>query len=292
MPSRFSVAEHTSGKMTTGTAVADMTRVPIPTAIAAKVLVAHDRTCCVCQERGKRVQIHHIDEDNTNDDETNLAALCFDCHDLTMIKGGFGRSLDAAQVTRYRHEWVARVAEIKGKADEILVQKQIGVIAEATKSPKEWRQPGDIEMAAYIESLPDTLQRAYELAQPEWNRANLVKAQATYQVINVAEKLWIGLAAWYRPNHFREMPADEFIFEYITERFNLRHALMEPGGLRSGGTMMIPMIAYGVLLDVQAIIVMTVRMMVNFSTLCSKIDIQKWEQRFHESTGSYEAAGH
>jgi hypothetical protein len=46
-----------------------MTRVPIPNAAAAKVLVAHNRTCCVCQERGKRVQIHHIDGDNSNHDE-------------------------------------------------------------------------------------------------------------------------------------------------------------------------------------------------------------------------------
>lgn len=66
-----------------------MTRIPIPPEIAAKVLVAHDRTCCVCQERGKRVQIHHIDENNSNNGEANLAVLCFDCHDLTMIKGGF-----------------------------------------------------------------------------------------------------------------------------------------------------------------------------------------------------------
>jgi hypothetical protein len=209
-----------------------------------------------------------------------------------MVKGGFGRGLDAAQVTQYRDEWVARVAANKKKADEILLEKQIGVIDEAGKTPKEWRQPGDIEMAAYIESVPDTMKRAYELAQPEWNRANLLKAQATYQVISVAEKLWIGLGAWYPPNHFGGLPADEFIFQYITDQFDLRHALMEPGGKRSGGTMMIPMIGYGVLLDVQALIVMTVRMMISFSTLCSKIDLETWERRFREATGSYEAAGH
>jgi hypothetical protein len=267
-------------------------RVPIPTEIAAKVLVAHDRTCCVCQERGKRVQIHHIDENNSNNDEANLAVVCFDCHDQTMRKGGFGRGLDAAQVMQYRDEWIARVAANKQKADAVLLQKQIGVIDAAGKTSKEWQQPGDIEMTAYIESLPDTMQRAYELAMPEWNRANLIKAQATYQVIRVAEKLWIGLAAWYPPSHFGEMPAETFIFQYISGRFDLRHALMEPSGPRSGGTMMIPMVAYGVLLDVQALIVMTVRMMVSFSSLCSKIDLEAWQKRFRDATGSYEAAGH
>jgi hypothetical protein len=238
------------------------------------------------------VQIHHIDDDNSNNVEANLAVLCFDCHDLTMVKGGFGRSLDAAQVTHYRDEWIARVAELKKKADEILLQKQVGVIDAADKAPKEWQQPGDIEMAAYIESLPDTMQRAYELAMPEWNKVNLTKAQATYQVIRVAEKLWIGLAAWYPANHFSGRAAEEFIFQYITDRYALRHALMEPGGIRSGGTMLIPMIAYGVLLDVQALIVMTVRMMVNFSSPCSKIDPEKWQEQFANATRSYEKAGH
>jgi hypothetical protein len=263
-------------------------RVPIPKEIAAEVLVAHDRTCCVCNERGKRIQIHHIDGNNSNNDPRNLSVVCFGCHDLTLVKGGFGRTLDAAQIIKYRDGWVARVAELKRKADEILLQKQIGVIDAASRAPKEWQQPGEIEMAAYIESLPDTMQRAYELAQPEWNGANLVKAQATYQVIRVAEKLWIGLSAWYPTNHFEEKPAEEYIFQYVAGRFDLRHALMEPGGPRTGGTMMIPMVAYGVLLDVQTLIVLTVRMMVGFSPLASKIDLDAWQERFQKATSSYD----
>lgn len=200
--------------------------------------------------------------------------------------------MDAIQVTQYRDEWVTRVTTLKKKADEILLQKQLGVIDAAGKAPKEWQQPGDIEMAAYIESLPDTMQRSYEIAMPDWSKANFIKAQATYQVIRVAEKLWIGLAAWYPPKHFGGMPAEEFIFQYIGGRYDLRHALMEPGGPRSGGTMMIPMIAYGVLLDVQALIVLTVRVMITFSLLHSKVDLEAWQKRFRDATGSYEAAGH
>jgi len=89
----------------------------------------------------------------------------------------------------------------------------------------------------------------------------MIVAQATCQVIDVAERLWLGLSSWYRPN------------QYITNRFSLRHALTEPEGVGAGGTMLRPMIAYGVLLDVQALIVLTVRMMVGFSSLASKIDL-------------------
>jgi hypothetical protein len=67
---------------------------------------------------------------------------------------------------------------------------------------------------------------------------------------------------------------------------------MEPSGPRSGGTLMIPLVAYGVLLDAQELIVLTVRMMVGFSTLCTKVNLDRWEERFQKATSSYESAGH
>ena len=56
--------------------------------------------------------------------------------------------------------------------------------------------------------------------------------------------------------------------------------------------MMTPLIAYGVLLDVQTLILLTIRMMVEFSTLCSTVDMEGWEERFGEATGAYEKANH
>jgi hypothetical protein len=262
-------------------------RIPIPKEIAADVLIAHYRTCCVCQERGKRVQIHHIDDDPSNNDPSNLAVLCLDCHDETQIRGGFARSLDADQVMKFRDEWVKRVAETKKKADEILLQKQVGIIATATNTGA-WRQSGLLEMTVYLESIPDTMQKAYNFAQAEWNKGNTASVtQATYQVTALAERLWIGLSTWYRPNHFNDSDAEKYVSEYITERYNLRHALMEPEGPGTGGSMMRPMIAYGVLLDVQQLIVLIVRMMVGFSELATKINLDEWEKRFSDATNSY-----
>ena len=69
------------------------THIQIPTENAAKVLFFSDRTCCVCNIPGKPVQIHHIDENPSNNLIDNLCVLCLDCHNDTMIKGGFGRKL-------------------------------------------------------------------------------------------------------------------------------------------------------------------------------------------------------
>lgn len=79
-------------------------RKKIPEDVAAHILFLVDRTRCVCNE-AKEVQIHHIDDDPSNNTIDNLAVLCFDCHGKTQLKGGFGRKLDAAQVRLYRNHW-------------------------------------------------------------------------------------------------------------------------------------------------------------------------------------------
>ncbi|MGY0067384.1 HNH endonuclease signature motif containing protein [Streptomyces sp. QTS137] len=86
-------------------------RVRIPSELAAQVLFASDRACCVCRAKGKPIQIHHIDDDPSNNNFSNLSVLCLDCHDLTQITGGFGRKLDADQVRLYRNHWIDSVAE-------------------------------------------------------------------------------------------------------------------------------------------------------------------------------------
>jgi hypothetical protein len=85
-------------------------RTPIPAATAARVLFASNRTCCVCRQAGRPIQIHHIDENPTNHDEHNLAVLCFECHEETQRTGGFARRLDRAQVLLYRDNWLQTVA--------------------------------------------------------------------------------------------------------------------------------------------------------------------------------------
>jgi hypothetical protein len=263
-------------------------RPPIPEEIAAKVLFHHDRTCCVCRERGKRVQIHHIDENPSNNDPRNLAALCFDCHDQTQIKGGFGRGLNPAQITTYRDDWEKRVAENRERADQLLLDKQIGVINTATAKRTTWTPPSKLELTAYVESIPDTMKKAYEVAQPEWDKgATNVVAQATYQVTAVAERLWIGLSAWYPPKHFEGKEPTEFVGEFLRQRYDLRHSLMEPEGIGTGGSMMRPMVAYGVLLDLQELIVLSVRMLLTFVQPDTGISLDDWVNRFRTATNSY-----
>jgi hypothetical protein len=92
-------------------------RVPIPDHIAAKALFEADRTCCVCRMK-KPVQIHHIDDDPSNNAYENLAVLCMDCHRDTQIQGGFDRKLDAGQVKLYRRDWLEQVRRYRADASQ------------------------------------------------------------------------------------------------------------------------------------------------------------------------------
>ena len=99
-------------------------RIPIPSETAALLLFRADRMCCICRERAKPAQIHHIDENPANNDPSNLAVLCLHCHEDTQIRGGFGRKLDAHQVIQYREDWYARVQKRRDTADDIAARHQ------------------------------------------------------------------------------------------------------------------------------------------------------------------------
>ena len=87
-----------------------MKREEIPSKVAAKVQFQSNRTCCVCHDRSKPIQIHHIHGNKQNHDISNLAVLCLECHAKTQTSGGFHRKLDAEQVILYRNDWVSLVA--------------------------------------------------------------------------------------------------------------------------------------------------------------------------------------
>jgi hypothetical protein len=93
-------------------------RTRIPDSVAAQVLFTADRTCCVCRQPDKPLQIHHIDDNPINHKSDNLAVLCLECHEKTQISGGFSRKLDLHQIRLYRDSWNETVAAKRSIAAE------------------------------------------------------------------------------------------------------------------------------------------------------------------------------
>ncbi len=80
-------------------------RPPISSELEAELFAANQRTCCICHEPRKHVQIHHIDGDRTNNEWENLAVLCLDCHSRVTGDEGLGRKYKPEEVTLYKERW-------------------------------------------------------------------------------------------------------------------------------------------------------------------------------------------
>jgi hypothetical protein len=210
-------------------------RIPIPEVVSARVLYEHDRTCCVCNQQGLAVQIHHIDEDPSNNDPDNLVVLCLQHHEETQTRGGFGKKLKAVDVRTFRSEWLARVANRRKEADSIIVARlsQSPVIEFDETS---WRKPSLEALATTIQTLPIIYEDIYRRADPYLS--SIVRGDMLHglqMVIDVFAESWIRLSAWLPPHHFGNMPSQEYMAAFIADCDRKNLSIHEPDGPGSGG---------------------------------------------------------
>lgn len=231
-------------------------RIPITANDSSKVLFACDYTCCVCRDRGRPVQIHHIDENPANNSDQNLAVLCLFCHNDTQLKGGFGRKLDSELLNQYRDDWIHRVALRREKADQLAALRMAGsnivssptTVSEATSL----MIPADEALVAYVQSLPSILVKAYAEARTRWDSGITSEMiGGTADVIDVVVGMLIHLSSWFPKNHFDGKPASEYFGLFVSSRFIWHRAIEEPEGVGTGGSIVDPSAAIGVLGDVK-----------------------------------------
>jgi len=264
-------------------------RIPIPDNIAAEILFLSDRTCCVCNVRGKQVQIHHIDENPANNIIDNLSILCFDCHDQTMIKGGFGRRLEANQIIKYRDEWLARVKSRKAKADEIAsIQTVIG-ITEGTSTLsfkvndyldyKTYNDPDLLE--GYLNKILIIHQAQLTIAQTNWDTGiTAVMNQGNYDMVDFYEEVLIELSTFYPQGHFNNQNPKNYFNELISSRFQWHRLILEPQGIGTGGTIVSTMTGGNVLEDLKQMIIDMVNSLLWPYEIEDRIDLNKWRQEW------------
>lgn len=219
-------------------------RTPIPPELAEEVLFDADMTCCKCNEPGKPIQIHHIDEDPSHNTKANLSVLCLHCHEQTQLRGGFGRRLSAGVVTQYRDEWNRRVAARRAIIASLTPLPQIAIELEGLPE-------GERRLVAFITAIPSFIQSAHDLAQPQFDTGVTSEVMdGCYTVIDSMKKILLGLSRFYDAKQFDGDP-EAFFSDLIASRFRWHRAHMEPEGPGSGGTMIGPMAASAVMGDVQ-----------------------------------------
>lgn len=217
-------------------------RIPIPSEVSAEVLFLSDRTCCVCNFRGKSVQIHHIDENPSNNKIENLSVLCLECHNDTLIKGGFGRKLDANQVLLYRNNWLARVAQRKHKADELASIQTLTGVAESNivvipQSEYEFEVNDDPKLLAiYLQKILAARDAQYYKSQSKWDSGITTEMnEGNSDMIDFYQEILTQLATFYPAGHFNGKPPELYFKEYISSRFSWFWLMLEPQGENTGG---------------------------------------------------------
>ena len=258
-------------------------RTPIPSDLATEVLFASDNTCCVCRERGKTIQIHHIDENPSNNAFENLSILCLECHNDTQLKGGFGQKLSGSLVIKYRDEWLQRVKRRRNLADELAVKRQVG--AQALSEQVEAAIQTPIQHTGlkeppldYVNSLPDFKAALLRQAQPKWDTGvTATMVQTNYDYIDSLTGILVTLASNYSPRQFGNQTAQEYFSDVIASRFQWHRTIAEPHGPGTGGTIVNVTCGGGVIKDVENMIEDMVIALVGYD---DEFDWKNWPKRW------------
>lgn len=263
-------------------------RIDIPPKIAAQVLFDSEHTCCICQEPGKAVQIHHIDGDSSNSlDLANLAVVCFEDHDKTMVRGGFGRKLDADQVKLYKIDWERRVKKRRESTDALMVQARAGQrddLPEQTKRdeiPRRTRIPDQRRLLNYIRSLPGVKRDAYNRARPLWNQDNMASQRGGAADVNdIYVQILLTLCSYYPPGHFSNVSVQDYLSELIASRYRWHRARWEPLGAGTGGTIIRVLVAGDVMADLESMISEVASNLLRQCGPTESVDFESWSKEW------------
>lgn len=256
------------------------TRISIPEDVAAQVLFLTNRTCCVCNTPGKPIQLHHIDEDPSHNSSDNLAVLCLDCHNDTMLKGGFGRKLDASQVKKYKDEWIKRILKRKDDADKIA---SIHIVTESDIESDliEYKGNDDLELLTkYLNNILIIHQAQLVIAKTKWNQGTtLSMKQQCYDIIDFYEEVFKELATFYPRDHFGTIPS-KYFSELISSRYTWHRLISEPYGRGTGGTIVGILVASSVTYDTRVMVGRAATELIHKFGLSSKVTSEWGKQWF------------
>lgn len=253
-------------------------RVGIPSDLSADVMFASDRTCCVCRERGRTLQLHHIDENPSNNTFENLSVLCLECHNDTQVKGGFGRKLNSILVIKYRNEWLERVDQRRNLADEMAVKRQVGGTSlEHSNLILKHAQLLDSPLD-YIQSLPKYRLALLREAQPKWDTGiTSTMVQTSYDYIDAINGVLVTLAEYYSPNQFDNRTPQEYFSEIISSRFQWHRTIAEPHGIGTGGTIVNIVCSGNVISDVEKMVEDIVMSLIGYD---DSFDWEQWTKQW------------
>lgn len=149
--------------------------------LAAEVLFESDRTCCICRDPTRPVQIHHLDGDHSNNDRANLVVACESCHTWSHTTIPFNRSLTPELVREYDKSWrtICAARLLPGVSDREVSEYREEVFLEIALVCHAWRAtyaalyPGKFQASTgdYEDVWDLMIETAdHPLSEEEWNK--------------------------------------------------------------------------------------------------------------------------
>ena len=258
------------------------------------MLFASDHTCCKCRLSWKTSQIHHLDEDPSNNDASNLAVLCLECHNETQVRGGFGRHLSAQEVAQYRDDWIVRVTKRRDDADAMAALAMARVGPSAASGPRspnaDWVPPiGDQAfpnwdgMCELIEGLPELRRQAYVLMHARKPRSTLETVDAYRTLVDVLRATMVRLLSYYPQNHFAEAGPAFYVSSVVAERTHWHYLRNSTHGVGESGTLVQMNTSIGVVRDLERMIAETVSALIG-TEVREPDELEKaWQESWYES---------
>lgn len=156
-------------------------RVEIPNYLAAQVMFASDKTCCVCRDSLRKTQIHHINGDPSNNDFKNLAVVCLDCHSNVHTQHAFARNLSPDLIRLYNESWreIVKTRLLPRGSSSTVIEYTQEVLLEINLIPYDWKNyyischpagwshRGDQQFTDVWEMMAED---PHEYSQEEWER--------------------------------------------------------------------------------------------------------------------------
>jgi hypothetical protein len=197
-------------------------RRPIDQKTVDELMFRNRHTCCICHDSSKHVQIHHIDEDRSNDAFDNLAVLCLDCHSRVSADQGLGRRFTTGEIRKYKREWESlNLSKLEG---ESVTDEVEAAVLRADIS----------RLTVEVISLADTQRRSEALEQIETYhvffgmRDEALKAISTILVGSVWGDAEITAACAERISHlFWGLPGPEHVAIKQKDEAALKKAIHE-----------------------------------------------------------------
>lgn len=164
-------------------------------------MFASDRTCCVCRDPSRKTEIHHIDDDPSNNDISNLAVVCKDHHSDAHTNHAFARNLSPDLIRKYKESWraIVRARLSPGGDHDHQIEYQQQVLLEVGLAPHAWKvhymaeYPGHFKNTYYssVECKGDVWDMLLEFSQHKYSIEEWKKYHSLFDVgiTNVTQQL-------------------------------------------------------------------------------------------------------